>query len=78
MTYEEAILWIAEIFEEEPEDSLGSKTRKEIEAWDSLGMLTLISGLFEDFDITLSDDEVNQLETVKDILDILKKHTKLD
>jgi acyl carrier protein len=78
MTYEEAIQWIAEIFEEEPEDTLAEKTRDEIEAWDSLGMLTLMSGLFEEFDIKLTDDEVNKLVTVKDILNIFKQYSKLD
>jgi acyl carrier protein len=78
MTYEETIDWIAELFEEDRNDIYPERSRDEIEAWDSLGMLTLMSGFFEKFDIKLTDDEVDSLKTVNDILNILKQYAKLD
>lgn len=75
MTEEEALKWIAELFEER---AVTTDTRREaIPAWDSLGVLTLIAALDEKFDISVSDADTQGLKSVNDILAILRKHGKL-
>lgn len=77
MNTHEVLNWIAEIFEL-PAGSISVDTlRKDIPAWDSLGVLTLIAGLDEDFDIHLTEDEIQEIRSVKDILDLLQRHGHL-
>ncbi len=78
MTKDEAIEWIADLFEEWPENITAETPRDEIPAWDSLGILTLMSRLDEDFEILLSDEEVQELRSVQDILDSLQRYGKLE
>ena len=77
MNTEEALIWIADLFEEIPENIHADTQRDDIPAWDSLGVLTLMSRLDEDFDVLLSDDEVQELHAVSDILEALRRHGKL-
>jgi acyl carrier protein len=77
MTKYEAINWIADLFEESP-DLISEDTRREdIIGWDSLGVLNLMAGFDEKFEILLTDDELQQLKGVQDILSILEKNGKL-
>ena len=78
MTKEEALEWIAELFEESVESILPETQRDEIPAWDSLGILTLMARLDEDFEILLEEEEVQELRGVNDILDALHRHGKLE
>lgn len=50
-------------------------SRKENEEWDSMTHLVLVSEIEEAFNITLSDDNVIEIHTIKDIKEILKKHS---
>ena len=77
MTRDEALVWIAELFEEPPEGISVSSPRDEIAAWDSLGVLTLMAGLDENFDIQLNEDEIGDLNSVRDILSVLERHNAL-
>jgi len=78
MTEQEAIKWVADLFEE-PVDNLNPETaRSQIRVWDSLGVLNLLAGFDEEFGILLSEDEVSSLRKVGDILDTLKKHGRLE
>ena len=77
MTLDDALDWISEMFEE-PKGRLGSDTaRSDIAAWDSLGQLILMSGLDQKFGIRLSQAELARLSSVRDILDVLTKHHRL-
>jgi acyl carrier protein len=78
MTANEALEWIAELFEEPVENITAETPRDEIPAWDSLGILTLMARLDEDFEILLEEEEVQELRSVGDILDALRRHGKLD
>ena len=78
MNAEEALAWIAELFEEAVENISPETPRDEIPAWDSLGILTLIARLDEDFEILLEEEEVQELRSIGDILDALKRHNKLE
>jgi acyl carrier protein len=75
---EEALAWIAELFEENPDNVKADTPREKIEAWDSLGMLTLMSRLDEDFNIILEEDQASELKSIADLLAILRSHGCLD
>ena len=77
MTENEALKWIAELFEEPFESITPERTKDDIPAWDSLGVLNLIAGLDEDFDIQLSDEETQELKSVEHILLLLRKYGKI-
>lgn len=74
MKTEEAVTWIAEVFEESAGRISAQTLRKEIPGWDSLGTLSLIAGLDEKFDIQLSEKEIGSLERVNDIVDLLRRN----
>lgn len=78
MTHSEALKSIAELFEEAPDRITPETSRDEIAAWDSLGVLTLMSHLHREFGIILSDGEIQGMKKVNDILVILEKNGKLD
>jgi acyl carrier protein len=78
MNTDEALEWIAELFEEPVENFRPETPRDEIPAWDSLGILTLMARLDEDFEILLEEEEVQELRSIGDILDALRRHEKLD
>jgi len=78
MTQTEALNWVAKLFEE-PEGQLNADTdRKDVIAWDSLGVLTLMAGLDSDFGIILSDDQIEKMKKVQDILIILRKNGAME
>ncbi|MFO1305241.1 MAG: acyl carrier protein [Burkholderiales bacterium] len=78
MTQDEALAWIAEVFEEPP-GSLGPDTpRDDIPTWDSMGVLALMAGMDERHGILLTDADVMSMQSVNDILAVLRKHGKLD
>ena len=73
MTTDEALHWIAEIFEAPPEEVKVTSPRSAIPGWDSLGMLSLMAGLDERFNIQIKDDDIGKLRCVNDILDVLRQ-----
>jgi len=74
MTEQEALKWIAELFEEPVENIRPETKQDEVEGWDSLGVLSLMAGLDEEFDILMTEEEMQNLRTVADILEVLKKN----
>jgi acyl carrier protein len=78
MTVDDALAWVAEMFEETRENVQESTPRSDIPAWDSLGQLVLMSALDERFGIRLTQDELPALQSVREILDVLRKHGHLN
>jgi acyl carrier protein len=74
MTQQEALAWVAEIFEEPVEKITPETLKEEIAAWDSLGVLNLMSAFDSNFNIQLPDGGIGKLMTVKDVLDVLGQH----
>ena len=72
MTSTEALRWTERLFELQERTIEEETTREEIDAWDSLGVLTLMAGLNEDFGIEMTDLELQSLKTVKDILALIQ------
>jgi acyl carrier protein len=74
MGEQEALKWVCEVFEEPP-GRIGEATlREEVPGWDSLGTLTLIAALDERFDIQLSEEDIEGMKRIGDILAILRRH----
>jgi acyl carrier protein len=78
MTQTEAMKWIAEVFEEDVAKLSPELNRQEFERWDSLGMLTLIAALDEQFSIVLTEEEMQKLTSINSILRLLRDHKVLD
>lgn len=78
MTRDEALNWIAELFEEPAQNVQAETTLEAIPTWDSLGVLTLIAGLNERFDLTVEVDELSAMTKVDDILAVLRRAGKLN
>ncbi len=77
MTREEALAWVAQVFEEPPANVRPDTPRDEIGGWDSLGVLTLMADLDEKFDIRVSEKDVAAMKRVQDILDLLERGGQL-
>ena len=78
MNTNDALTWIAEVFEEPAGRITAETLRKEIPSWDSLGTLSLMAGLDEKFDIHLSEEDIEGLQRVAAVLDLLRRSGKLD
>lgn len=77
MTQTEAVAWIAQVFETAPHRLTPDTHRDDVPAWDSLGVLTLLAGLDSDFGIVLTDEDIQAVKTVGDILDVMRRHGTL-
>ena len=77
MKTDEALHWLAEVFEDSPGRISESMARGDIPGWDSLGTLSLIAGLDERFDIQLSEQDIEALKSVADLFDLLRRHGAL-
>ena len=78
-TVDEALDWLSDVFEEPPGRITPNMVKKEdILGWDSLGTLTLMARLDAELGILLSDDELQKLLIVNDILNVMRHHGKLN
>lgn len=78
MKTQEALAWVAEVFEDSPARIAPNTLRSDIAGWDSLGTLSLIAGLDERFDIHLSEEDIEAMKSVADLLEILRRHGALE
>ena len=72
MNTQEAISWLANIFNVDAADIQLDQPRESLDYWDSMGMLLLMGELDDLFDFTLSEAELNNISTINDLLNILK------
>lgn len=77
MTHSDALKWIAKTFDESPERLTADTPRSDIASWDSLGVLTLMADLDQDFGIVLADGQAQAMNSTRDILEVLEKHGQL-
>jgi acyl carrier protein len=77
MTQTEALAWIAQVFEMAPDQLTPDTHRDNVPAWDSLGVLTLMASLDSDFGIVLTDEDIQAVKTVADILHVMRRHGTL-
>lgn len=72
---EEKVLEILkDLFELNTVDETCSQTT--CEKWDSMGQLNLVVELESEFDVTLEPEEIGEMKSYNDIVDILKKKGK--
>lgn len=77
MNRQEAVAWLAGLFEE-PVGNVGEETAREsIYGWDSLGTLTLMAEMDEKFDIQLSEKDVAAFLSIGDVVNLLAGRGKL-
>jgi len=73
MNTQEAISWLADIFNVDETDIQVDQPRESLDYWDSMGMLLLMGELDDLFDFTLTEDQLKNISTINDLLDILKE-----
>lgn len=78
MTEEKAIKWIAELFNESPDNIQSDTLRDDIPEWDSIGVLTLMAELDEKFDIVVTNEETAAMTKVGDLIRILHQKGKIN
>ncbi len=77
MNQTDALAWIAELFEMAPDEVRTDTKREAIPAWDSLGVLTLMAALDEKFNILLTEEEMQTMQGVEDILAVLNRNGRM-
>jgi acyl carrier protein len=65
---------LAEVFEEPADTMLPERKLESIDAWDSVGVLTLMAELDEQYNITLATEEIQNLSSIAVILELLKQN----
>lgn len=78
MKRDEALAWLAGIFEEPVEAMTPDRPRDEIAGWDSLGVLTLMADLDEKFDIQLDEKAASAMTHVRDLLALLESRNVVE
>jgi len=74
MNTQEAISWLANLFNVDEKDIQLDLPRESLDYWDSMGMLLLMGELDDLFDFTLSEDQLSNTITINDLLGILKEN----
>ena len=78
MNETEALAWVADLFEMPVDEITLDTARDDVETWDSLGVLNLMAGLDEEFEILLEDEDLQAIKKVGDILEVLRSHGKIE
>jgi acyl carrier protein len=65
---------IADFFGEDVKNISENTSQNNIEKWDSLNSLLLINEIEKEYNITISIDDIIEINSVLDIKNILKKH----
>jgi len=73
VTVEEILLWLEELFEALPGSINASSQRDDIEAWDSLGTLTLMAELDQRFEIALDEEALENFSSVNAVIGLIKQ-----
>jgi acyl carrier protein len=77
MKEHEALQLITKTFGEKPENIRPDTLRDNIPNWDSIGSISLMAELDEQFGIMLEENELDSMRRIDDILEVLRKHGKL-
>ncbi len=73
MTIEKTKQVFTKVFGLEPSEFSMTLSPDEVEQWDSLGHVRLVSALEERFSVKFEDDEIMEMDSVKKIIEILNK-----
>ncbi len=61
----------ADVFDDESIELTEESSAEEIEAWDSLAQLNIVSDIEDEFDISLSIEVVSKAKTIGELVDIV-------
>ena len=70
---EEKLALIADALDAEKELITPEKTLEELEEWDSMGVIAVISMLDKKYKVQLKADQIKALKTVNDILEYMQE-----
>ena len=70
---EEKLALIADALDAEKELIAPEKTLEELEEWDSMGVIAVISMLDKKYKVQLKADQIKALKTVNDILEYMQE-----
>ena len=73
MDHQKALEWLADVLGVNGRTLTIDDTRTTVREWDSLGSLLLLSRLEEDHGIVISADEIEEIDSIKEICDILER-----
>lgn len=71
MTIEEKLILIAETLDAEPGNIKAETELKSLDEWDSMGVISTIAMLDRKFGKILSAEQIEELKTVQDILNLM-------
>jgi acyl carrier protein len=74
MTRNDALQWLATVFDEPPENIKLDTPRDEISGWDSFGVLTLMADIDEKFGVQLTEKDSRGMKVVMDIFTFLERN----
>ena len=77
MNESDVIKWLAELFNEDPGAIQSDTPRDAIPEWDSLGVLNLMAEMDEKFDIVMSDEDLEGINGVGDVIRLLREQGKI-
>jgi acyl carrier protein len=77
ITIEEALQMLADCIEADADALKADTPRDSLPGWDSMGALALMAELDERFELELTADESRQMQSVRDVLDYLRRHERL-
>ncbi|MCF6325019.1 MAG: acyl carrier protein [Gammaproteobacteria bacterium] len=67
---------VSEVFGVDEDDITPETSPENLDNWDSMNHLKLVTAIEEEFSINLSMDEVEAIVDVKSLSDIVKSHAK--
>ncbi len=71
---EEADEIFCALFDLEPEDLNDDLSPDQVPEWDSIGHMSLVSGLESQFGVQLSTGEILEIQQLKDVYKVLERH----
>jgi acyl carrier protein len=77
MTLNEALAFLAELFETTPEQLSPSTHKNAVRGWDSMGFLSLMAEFDDRFGIILTPAQLEKMQTIDDILQVLRDNNQL-
>ncbi len=63
-----------DVFENDSLEIFDSMTAEEVEGWDSLSHLSLVSEIMEEFGVNLTLDEINNSKNIGELIDAVMNH----
>jgi acyl carrier protein len=63
---------IEEVFSESEQEILTNTKFKELDCWDSITALTLIAVFDSEFSLSLTGDNIKEIDTIDGLFDLLK------